>query len=154
MKLAVLLIVIFSIIPSVYSTYYNRVYKLYYKKFQEKDGHIEFAKKVGSMIKEEDATIFVTDASEGVVYYINNLLPPNMFEVGYSNGPNEMTEERAYLQATTADYILYVLPTNYPDPIYISPRIKKHLSKLSYDTISIGEYQHHLYKQLSHEIID
>lgn len=153
-KLAVLLIVIFSIIPSVYSTYYNRVYKLYYKNFQKKDGHIEFAKKVGSMIKEEDSTIFVTDASEGVVYYINNLLPPNMFEVGYSNGPNEMTEERAYLQATTADYILYVLPTNYPDPIYISPRIKKHLSKLPYDTISIGEFKHHLYKQLSHEVID
>ncbi len=134
-KVLVISLLCITCLSSVYSTYYNRVWKIYMRSDGMK-GDIEFSKKIASNI-ESGKTIWIVDANLEKIYWLANILPPNMATVGYSCGSLEITKERAQLQVDSADYVLHCIESDFCIPAF-TDSMKIYLSRFETDTIDNG----------------
>lgn len=96
--------VVLMIIISLYKTYNNRVYKLYYKR-DIRNKQIELANCVKQYIA-DDETIFIIHGGIFYLYFIADILPPNLSTIGYSFGPMGLNEKTCGEQIRSADYVL------------------------------------------------
>lgn len=98
------ILLVVTICISLYKTYYNRVYKLYCKKneFMEQ---VRYSNEIKSYIS-NDETLFVVHGSMFYVYFMADVLPPNMRTIGYSFGPMGLNEETCGKQIMTANLVL------------------------------------------------
>lgn len=135
LKILVQVLLLVTLLLSFYSTYYNRVWKIYINSNGMK-GDVEFAKSVASKV-DERSQIWIVDANKENIYWLANLLPPNMKTVGYSTGSLEITKERAQLQIDSADYVLHCVESDYCIPAF-TDSMKIYLSQFKTDTFNNG----------------
>ena len=107
LRLAVWGIVGFTAALGIYSAYYNRVYKVY-----AGEGKNDYEKqwKLGGQVSDivqEGETIFIPHAGLAYVYYTANVYPSFMSEIGYGNGPMELTIESAAKCVSETNYVLH-----------------------------------------------
>lgn len=120
-----LLLIVFCF--STYSTYRNRVFKQYVNSDQKK-GQVLLAEQVKqNLLKGE--TLWIVHGGLYTVYYLANVLPPNIPSIGYSFGPLGINEEEASSQIDAADCILR-FSADYPYESFFTERLKKQVEMI------------------------
>lgn len=100
-KLCVVCVCLFV---SLYKTYYNRVYKLYINS-NERFSQMELAKDIKNVV-DADKNIFIIHSGIYYIYFLSDILPPNIKTIGYSFGPQGLNESECSQQISSADYVL------------------------------------------------
>lgn len=98
------ILLVVTICIALYKTYYNRVYKLYCKR-NEIAEQVRFSNEIKQFIS-EDETLYVVHGSLFYVYFMADVLPPNMRTIGYCFGPMGLNEETCGKQMMSADWVL------------------------------------------------
>ena len=122
-KYILVIIVASTILMSLYSTYYNRVYKIYIKS-NVKYEHIKIANWVKENT-EQKKTLYIVHGGIYDMYFLTNLLPPNLKTIGYSFGPLGINSEECKQQIDDADYILR-FTSDYAYEAFFTPELKEY----------------------------
>lgn len=104
LKLIIYIPIILMTMYSMYAVYNNRVRKLYMHP-ELKYSQYKLADEVKKQIK-PNSTIWIVHGGIYYVYYLSNILPPNLSTIGYSFGPIGISEEKASKQISSANYVL------------------------------------------------
>lgn len=124
MRVVMVIPIAIMMLYSIYGTYYNRVKKIYFG--DQKEEQIRVANAVKDRIP-DGKTVWIVHGGLIPVYYIANVLPPNLSTIGYSFAPLGINEEEAFIQARSADYVLsYVTDYEY-ESTYFTPRLKEYV---------------------------
>lgn len=124
-----------TILLSLYSTYYNRVYKYYIVSNQKKE-QLALAKIILSKTKQADK-LYIPHGGMAQMYYLTNLLPPNLSTIGYSFGALGISEAEAMKQVRDADFVLH-FKKDYPYEVYFTKKVKDLLLNYESEEISDG----------------
>ncbi len=145
MRIIMIVPVTIMVLYSIYGTYNNRVRKIYLG--NQKEEQIKDAKAVEDVVP-EGKTVWIVHGGLIPVYYIANILPPNLSTIGYSFAPLGINEEEAFIQAESADYVLsYVMDYEY-ESTYFTPRLKDYVWKHDVEYITEGIVLHDMSKSL------
>lgn len=121
----------FTVLLCCYSVYYNRVFKRYLKSDAYAE-QIDMAKQVSEVVP-RSSKLWIVHGGLVPMYYLTNLLPPNIETIGYSFGPLSLTEEKAYKQIKGADYVL-AYQADYDFESFFTPSVKSFLINNSSST--------------------
>lgn len=97
-------LIAFMICVAIYKTYYNRVYKLYIKRDIRTEQKI-LSNQVKRYI-DEDKSLYIVHGGIYYLYFIGDILPPNINTIGYSFGPMGLNPEQCSEQICNADYVI------------------------------------------------
>ena len=124
LKYIVAVLTCWVVIVSFYKTYHNRVYKQYMRGSQKTEQQM-LARNVSQYVR-EDEKVFIVHGGLYHLYFIANLLPPNMETIGYSFGPLGLNEQAAARQINDADWVIRY-SQDYPYESYFTDSLKHEL---------------------------
>lgn len=123
MKYSIIAFTLLSISLSLYSTYYNRVYKIYIKS-DTKNEQINRANFVKENT-EDNKSLFIVNTGLQEIYFLSQMLPPNIDKIGYSFGALGVNKEEGKKQVEDADYILR-FTADYAYDAFFTPELKEY----------------------------
>lgn len=117
------LITIIITIP-LYKTYKNRVIKMYFNN-PDRDKKEILAQELKSYIDGEE-TLYIVHGGLFSLYFLSDIKPPNIDDVGYSFGPLGINQVECLKQIQDADYVLR-FSNDYPYDYFFTDSIKSYL---------------------------
>ena len=135
----------------IYSAYHNRVWKVYMHTGKQAYEHQwRMGKKIADIVQDGE-TIFIPHGGVCYVYYTGNLYPSCMAEIGYGNGPMEVSVKAAAKWVSNTDYVLhftrkmmYDLYQGHDFEYYYNDSIQQYVDQFPSDTIEKETVIHYL----------